>query len=323
MDRFSIRGAFSLGLRFIAERWLAHCLILIGLGILVSFGLQYALVGGPVETMRPGSLAAIRTGTTVEMPIYILTAVLACTLQVGSYLASLRFGLARQASPGGALGFGLAVGIIAVIVLALALLIIWLTARPLVTEDTLLLAVAAFLLPLLVVYALFFVGQALLIAAIVIQLVVFLLGYGALMGAPDLAATFFFGSGSIVVLMLVLGGLLFWLAARLSCTTALMAERGSLNLFAAIRDSWRLTWEDQGAITLYFAMVGFIPALLLVAASIATGGSIGNIAQEAGVSGTVIRALITIPFAFFSVILPAGVYRQLKGTDESDAAVFD
>ena len=48
MNDFSMAGAWSLGLRFIARHWLALSLILVVIGIAAPWALQQALLGGAV-----------------------------------------------------------------------------------------------------------------------------------------------------------------------------------------------------------------------------------------------------------------------------------
>src|SRR6185369_1158623 len=72
-------------------------------------------------------------------------------------------------------------------------------------------------------------------------------------------------------LFLVMSAALMWLATRLSCTTSLMADWKSYNLVAAMRESWRLTLEDQWVMLRYLALIAFGLALLLIAASLVAG----------------------------------------------------
>jgi hypothetical protein len=185
-------------------------------------------------------------------------------------------------------------------------------------------------LPLVVVYALFFISAAIMAGATIIVMLVYLFVYGAAMGYPELPLVAFGGSGLIVVVMLLLSYLLFWLAARFSCAMPLMAERGDVNVFAAIRDSWRLTREEQWRITRYLALVGFVIALAVIGIALAIGAGTGELMRgggSLGVEGSVVgelvlRLLFGIPLAFLSVMLPAGIYRRLVG-EETPVEVFD
>ncbi len=83
------------------------------------------------------------------------------------------------------------------------------------------------------------VGLALMLALTMVM--------GAATGQVGMAATMVGGSGVVAVVILVLCGVTLWLAARLCCTTALLAERRSFNLIAALKTSWDLTWKSNGA----------------------------------------------------------------------------
>jgi hypothetical protein len=323
MDGFSIGSAWTLGYRFIAPRVLMHSLILIVMGIALPFALQYAILGGPFEAMSPARLGPVPG--LIDAPQYLAAAALGYLLQTGSYFAALHFGFGGERSAGGAILFGLVAGLIAVLVIAAGHLLGMFGSRPFLTEDTLPIAVAIFLLPLVLVYSLFFISQAIMVAGAAILLLGFAMAYGAIQGQMGLAATIAGGSGSVAVLLLVLAGLLFWLAARFSCVTPLMADRKSLNLFTAIRDSWRLTWEEQWGITRYLALIGFVVALVIILGSLAVGAGVDGYLQGGEATDNLlaiaVRLVLAIPFAFLCVAIPAGIYRQLVGV-ETPAEIF-
>ncbi len=327
MDSFSIRGAWTLGFRIIAARPLWHALILLGLGVAAPLALQYALAGGPLETVNLGRVGPDPYGNPwlVDRPVILAVLLIGYVLQVGSYFASWRLGFGGTL--GGAMVYGLLAGLLAVVIVAAARFAGEYASRLVANPESWFLAALFFLLPLLFVAAFFFVTQAVMFAATVVLLLAFAMAYGAINGSIGLAATLVGGDGSIAVLLLVLGGLLFWLAGRLSCATSIMAERRSFNILAAARDSWRLTLDDQAAITRYLFMVGAAMALLVILAGIATGGGTsaiprGGVGYTFDTATLIPRLLLAIPFAFLTVMVPAGIYRQLVG-EETPTEIFD
>lgn len=328
MNDFRIGGAWSLGFRFFAGHWLAHALILTIIGLLVPLGLDYALVGDRTATAAGPGFGLNPAGSRLfDRPELLLVLGLGYLFQTGSYFTSWRLGFDDKRSVAGALLFGLPAGLVAVLSIILAFVLAAFLWAPLLTPDTAFIAVLVFLVPLILVSATFFVAGVAFVAAAVILLLGFAMIYGAAMGQMGLAATVVGGNGSIAVLLLLLSGLTFWVAARLSCVTPLMAERKSLNLFAAVRGSWRLTWEEQWVITRYLALVGGVLALLVIGGSIAIGASTTAIlpggAGETGDNVAKIAGLLLgIPFAFLAVMIPAGIYRQLVG-EETQAAIFE
>jgi hypothetical protein len=327
MNAFNMAAAWRLGFRVVAEHWLAIGAILIGLGIAAPFALQYALLGEPVGLVNQSVYGVSLTDTTLlKKPLVLLAMALGYALQTWSYFASLRLGLGAGRSPVGALLFGLAAGLLAAPVIAGTHVLAELGGRALFEPEMAILSVLVFLLPLGFVFVLFYLTQVVMVAAGVMLTMALGMIYGAATGEVGLAATMAGGIGGIAVLLLVLGGVLVWLAARLSCVTPLMADRNSLNPIAAIRESWRLTMDDQGVITLYLALVGIVMALLVVGGSIALGGNGSAILRDQAGPGfgplsAWPRLLLAIPFAVLTVMVPAGIYRQLT-RDEISAEVF-
>jgi hypothetical protein len=328
MEGFSIGDAWRFGYQFVARGFVVQFLILVLVGIAAPVGLQYALIGAPLDAASSPMTSGLAMMQMVGAPTVLLTLALSHLLQAGSFLAALRFGFTNGRSPVGALGFGLAAGFVAMLVIAAGYAIGLFGAWGIASPETVELAVAILVLPLVIVYSLFFISQAIMAAATIVAMLLFLFVYGAINGYPELAALAFGGSGAVTVIMLVMSGLLFWLAARFSCVTALMAERRSLNIFAAIRDSWRLTSDEQGAITRYLALIGFSTGLLVIGATLAIGAGTGALMQGGGNLGVgntgdiVLRLLYGIPLAFLSVMLPAGIYRRLTG-EETPAEIFE
>lgn len=327
MNAFSIAGAWSLGFRFFARHWFGMALILVGIGIGVPLALQYALIGGPIETVNLGRVGPDAYGNSwlVDRPVVIAVLLGGYVLQAGSYFASWRLGFGAPLPR--ALLYGLLAGLIAVAIAGVARMIGQHASELVATPDTWLLAVIAFLLPLLVPFALLFVAQTVIVAAVVMLLLAFYMVVGVATGSIETAATQVGGDGAIAVLLLVLSGLLFWLAGRLSCATPLMAARGSLNLWAAARDSWRMTLDEQAAITRYLFLVGVVMAALVIGLAAALGEGTraiprGGVGYTFDVATMIPRVALAVPFAMLTVMIPAGIYRQLKG-EEAPADIFE
>ena len=328
MDNFSIGGAWTQGYRFVAQGTAVHFLILVLIGIAAPLGLQYAIIGAPIDASPSPMTSGANVMQMAGAPTVLLTLALTHLLQAGSYFASLRFGFDAARAPAGAVVYGLTAGFIAVLVIAIGYALAYFMGLAFLTPGTVVLAIVFLALPLVVVYALFFLAAAIMAAATIIVLLAYLFVYGAVMGYPELVLIPFGGSGLIVVVMLVLSYLLFWLAARFSCVLPLMAERGDVNVFAAMAESWRLTSDEQWRITRYLALVGFGVALAVIGISLAIGASTGELMRGGtlGVEGSagelVLRLLFGIPLAFLSVMLPAGIYRRLVG-EVTPAEVFE
>ena len=327
MNAFSIRGAWALGFGFFARHWLAMTLILLLLGFAIPLGLQFALLGGPIETVNLGRAGPDPYGNSwlSDRPMVIAVLLAGYVLQAASFFAAWRLGFG--ASPARALLYGLLAGLLAIGVAAAARAIGEYASLLVATPDTWLLAVMAFLLPLLVPLALLFVTQTVLVSAVVLLLLAFLMIVGAATGSLSAAATLVGGDGAIAVLLLVLSGVMFWLAARLSCATPLMAQRGNFNLWAAARASWQMTLDDQLAITRYLFLIGAALALVAIGVAVALGEGVraiprGGVGYTFDLATLIPRTALAIPFALLSVTVPAGIYRQLKGED-SPADIFE
>ena len=222
MNDFTISGAWTNGYRFMTQGILVHLLILVLVGIAAPLGVQYALVGAPIN----GASSPMAGPAMMQMagvPIVLLTLALSHVLQAGSYFGSLRFGFTGAQSPAGPVAYGLVAGVIATLIIAAGYVVAYFAAQAIAAPETIVLALVALMLPLFFVYSLFFLGVAIMIAGMIIVTLLFLFVYGAIMGYPELAAEAFGGSGLLTVIMLVMSALLFWLAARFSCVTPIMA----------------------------------------------------------------------------------------------------
>src|SRR5205085_6601269 len=216
-------------------------LLLVGLGLALPLALQYALVGGPIETVNLGRVGPDPYGNSwlSDRPVVIAVLLFGYIGQAASYFASWRLGFG--ASFGRALLYGLLAGLLAIAVAGLVRTIGQYASELIVSSDTWLLAVLVFLLPLMIPFAFFFMTQTIMVAGVVLLLLAFLMIVGAATGSLETAATAVGGDGAIAVVLLVLSGFMFWLAGRLSCAAPWMAANGSLNVWAGARESWRMT----------------------------------------------------------------------------------
>lgn len=328
MNAFSIAGAWSLGLGFFTRHWLVMTLLVVGLGLAVPLALQYALAGGPIETVNLGRVGPDPYGNSwlSDRPEIIAVLLAGYVGQAASYFAAWRLGFG--ATPGRALLYGLLAGLVAIAIAALARTIGQYASELIATPDTWLLAVLAFLLPLMVPFALLFVAQTVMVAGVVMLVLAVLMIVGAATGSLSAAATLVGGDGAIAVMLLVLSGFMFWLAARLSCATPWLAAQGSLNLWAAAKESWRMTLDDQAAISRYLLLVGVVMALVAIGLAFAIGEGFravprGGVGYTFDIATLIPRVGLAIPFALLSVMIPAGIYRQLKGDEvEVSADIF-
>jgi hypothetical protein len=174
-------------------------------------------------------------------------------------------------------------------------------------------------IPLLIAFAAFYsLAAATIGVAVGLMLLIAMIG-GMAMGQTGFAATIMGGSGVVVVMAIVLSGILLWLAARLSCTTAIMAEMRSFNPIAAIRTSWDLTWDEQWAILRYLATIGLMLAIVTVAVGAAvTATAVAlNLMQMGDYDALrVVQAaaglIAGLPIAFLMATATTGIYRELS-----------
>lgn len=323
---FRARTAWSLGWALIGRRAIVHAGLLIGLGIVLPYALQFAVAGGPVGGASPATMGQAGSASGPGGNVLLLFVVgLSWLLQTASYFSSLRVGLA-EAPLGRALPYGLAAGLIALLFIGLVLSPAMFAAIEAGSAGAPVLAMLAFLIPLLMVFAIFYTVLTTLVAASISLVLVVAMVFGTARGNVGLAATLVGGDGGVVVLLLAISAVTIWLAARLSCTTALMADRRSLNPIGAIRELWRLTWEEQWAIMRYLALIGFGFAVVLVGAMVVIGAGTSAFLQEdaetaSQTGGILLGVASVVPLAFLSVMVPAGIYRELSGGEVS-ADVF-
>jgi hypothetical protein len=320
MDSFSMRGAWAFGFRFFAGRPWAHAFLLIVIGVVVPALLQYLLAqagaAGPGLAGR-GMSAIVDRSAGSAVPAG--AAILAYYLQLASWFMSWRLGFGGGRSLGGAILFGLVAALLAAALFALiGGPAIWVS-RWAEAAGIPFIGLLVALIPLAMIFSLFYTLPSALIATVASIVLVFTMLFGTVTGRVGMAATLIGGgSGAVVVLFLVMSAALLWLAVRSSCTASLMADWKSFNLIAAVRESWRLTLEDQWLILRYLALIAFGLAILIIALSLAAG--IGAAAYFQGspgpgpggqIAALALGMAIGAPFAFLIVLLPAGIYREL------------
>jgi hypothetical protein len=320
MGQFNLGSAWSKGTEFISRNAANHAIILIVMGILVPAILQYAVIGG-VTGMNPMMMGqnALGTGGSVAAlaGAVIVVMILSYVLQMGSYFSSWRIGLAREETLGGAIVYGIICAVLAVVVffvIAMAMAVI----IGLAMQGGGAMAFLALLLAipvLILVAALYSVIMAAMTVGMFLMLLI-VLAFGASMGAanPALAMA---GQGALAVLVaLAVVALLFWLTARFSCTTSVMADRKSFNLFAALGESWRLTGPNQFRIMAYLGLLGILLCVIMVVLAIVLGASMmGSMSSgqvpEVGIGSQIMMLVVAIPFAYLTALVPAGIYREL------------
>lgn len=311
-----MRNAWTFGLQFLSGRLLLLVAILLGIGLLPGYLIQLA-VDGQLGASRPTLASPDGMDATAGAGLAAILVLLASyVLQTGSFFAALRIGLNRAASPVGAIGYGLLAGLLAATVFAVFVVgTTILPARPM-SMGAFILVVLVYLLPLAAAFALFYTLLAAALAVAVTTLLAIAMVFGAATGNLGFAATLVGGSGFVAVILIVLSMVMLWIAARLSCVVPIMAERRSFNLFAAIAQSWRLTWEEEWAIFRYLGLIGFALLLIGFGLVLAAGASILTFGDPAAApshqaAGIVIGVAISLPLALLCVLVPAGIYREL------------
>ena len=323
MNQFSLGNAWSKGISFFSPQALNHAIVLIGLGVLAPLVLQFAIAGGAVSMMSPAMMGQAGLESFAAMGGALLVAMLiGYVLQFGSYFASWRLGFGEGESLAGAIIYGLITSVMLIVFVVLVFFVIGVVATQAPVAGMLLMLVV--LLPL---FAMLSTVIATMISVVLFLMVLMMAAFGASMtqmpGFADAAA----GGGIALVILLAITALMFWLTARFSCTTAVMADRKSFNLFAAAGESWRLTAANQWRIIGYLALLGivllvvaFVLAMIVGAGMVGAAGS-GSTTQM-GATGLIAGIVVGVPLAYLMVLVPAGIYRELSGTSEASARVF-
>ncbi|HEX8061698.1 MAG TPA: hypothetical protein VF535_00620 [Allosphingosinicella sp.] len=320
MRQFNLGSAWSKGTEFISRHAANQAIILIGMGILAPAILQFA-VGGGVTGMNPMMMGqnALGAGASVAAlaGTMILVMIVSYVLQMGSYFSSWRIGLANGETLGGAIIYGIICAVLALLLFFLLVMAVVILAG-LATQSGTAVAILAMLVAipaLIVTAALYSVIMATVAVALILMLLI-ALAFGASMGAsnPALAMA---GQGTIAVLIgLAIAVLLFWLTARFSCTTSVMADRKSFNLFAGLAESWRLTGPNQLRIMAYLALLGILLCVVILVLVMILGASMmGSMSSgqvpNVGIGSQIAMLVVGIPFAYLTALVPAGIYREL------------
>jgi hypothetical protein len=281
MNRISISQAWAYATSFFSDQHSNHAIALIGVGIGVPTVLQVLLGGG--VAMDPAALASGATSMAALGGMVFLLGLIGFVLQMGSYFASWRMGLAPgQDAVGSALGYGL------------------------VAALPVLLVTIGFVLVFGVVLGVLFGGAMLpmLMGGNMSEA-----GAVGSVGMAFLAFPVFFAFG-------------LWLTARFCVMGPIMAAGRSFNPLPALAESWRMTAASQWKLMGYFFLLvivaiilGMVLALVFGVSALASGGEPG--AGSMAVI-TIMSALVGIPIAYLYVGIPAGIYKALGGGDRAD-----
>ncbi|HYI39910.1 MAG TPA: hypothetical protein VE053_06285 [Allosphingosinicella sp.] len=330
MRQFNLGGAWSKGTAFISQQAANHAIILIVMGIVVPAILQFAIIGaatginpmamGP-NGFDPSSTMQALAGTAA------LVMIVSWVLQTGSYFGSWRIGLGRDETLGGAIVYGIICAVLALVAfLLLVLAMVFIVGAAMQGGGAMMILLLVVAIPMLIlVAALYSVIMAAMAVGMFLMFLI-VMAFGASMGGanPALAMA---GQGVVGILIaLVIVALLFWLTARLSCTTSVMADRKSFNLFAGIAESWRLTGPNQLRIMAYLGLLGIIFCVVLLVLVMILGASMmgsmsGGQVPAVGIGTQIMVLIVGIPFAYLTVLVPAGIYRELF-EDTAVAEVF-
>ena len=320
MREFSFTNAWTWGVRFFSGAALGHATLLLGMGIALPLLLQIVLFGRPAAMIDSASPQAADLANSILLP---LVTAAGYVLQTCSFFASWRLGAGRSETFGRALIFGLIAGVMVSFGFAIAVVAV----GAIFGMISIPVALVAVLVVFVGLFAIAWTTFAALFAASVWLLFLTALTMGAYMGDMTFAATVVGGSGVVWTILVAASLVLLWLAARLSCTTMLMAERKSFNVIAAMRESWSLTWDDEWRITRYLAALGLVMALLLAGAIVLAGAGLAATLQAANQPGgdigtAIVLLILSVPLAYLAVLVPAGIRRELQPVDTEAVEVF-
>lgn len=310
MNRFSIGQAWSNATSFFTGGGANFAVIIIGFGILIPFILQWVIMGDPMgNAFNPVALADGGDALTGMGVALIAISLLSYILQFGSYFASWRLGLGGDRSD---LVGGLRYGMVA------ATIYIGLLIAAGILTGLLAYATTPWLVfPLLLFIMLFFViiyPPLFGFLAIMMLLLAAIGSFAMNSMAPFMGEAL--GSGVALMIMVLFGLLFLWLAARLCCTAPAMADRQDYLPFDAMRRSWALTAEGQWKIVGYFLLIGVVLLVLAIILGLVIGSSFQSMMMNSsapGIGGMLaLTILVSIPIAYFTVAVPAGIYRTLS-----------
>ena len=123
-----------------------------------------------------------------------------------------------------------------------------------------------------------------------------------------------------LILVLLLSIPLLWLNARLSLAGPAMAASGSINPFAGLAQSWRMTAPAQWRILFYLLAFQILGLALVVGVFVGTTalivGSDGTGWHDRAVTGAWL--ITTLALVALFVAVPLGLYRALRSEVDSD-----
>lgn len=318
MNRFSIGQAWSHATGFFSGNAANHAIVIIGVGILIPLVLQLVLVGNPMENAfnpalmagNPQMMAGLGAGV-------FLMSLLSYVLQFGSYYSSWRLGYSNPNDLPGGLRFGMIAGAVMV-----GLMIATIIVMALLAYATSPLIVIPLLLVLMVFFVIMYPWLFGFMAIVFVLIAAFgsyaLSSLAPMMGGGDSAG----GGGIMIVVLLLVGALLLWLSARLSCTAPSMADQGEFLPFNALKRSWAMTAEGQWRIVGYFLLIGVVLFVLAIVLALAIGSSFQSMMMGGEGPGIVtilvMTVLVSIPMAYFTVAIPAGIYRAIGHQSAGD-----
>ncbi len=320
MNQFSLGNAWSKGVSFFSSQALNHAIVLIGLGVLVPTVVQYVIAGGITGMMNPAMMGGGIGAFSALGGAAVIAMIASYVLQLGSYFGSWRLGFGEGEPLGGAIVYGLIAGVLVIVAFIVCFFVAGLVLQAAPTVGAIVMALL--LLPL--VAALYTVWAAL-IAIVMILVMLVVLAFGASMA--DLNMTAFTGAGALgILIILFILALLLWLTARFSCATSIMADRRTFNLMTGLAESWRLTAANQWRIVGYLSLLSVVLMVLFVVVAMILGAGIAQSLQgggmpEVGLGMIVGTLIVSIPLAYLTVLVPAGIYRELGG-GETSAKVF-
>lgn len=316
MNRFSIGQAWSSATSFFSGHAANHAIALIAVGIIIPLALQWVIVGNPMaNALNPAMMADPSMMAGMGMGILVVS-LLSYVLQFGSYFTSWRLGVGANADD---LAGGLRFGMIA------ALVLVGLLIGTLIVAGLLAYAISPWVaLPFILLLMLCFVIMYPALFGFLAILFLLLAVFGSF-ALSSMAPMFGGGGGASgglgILIMVLVAVLLLWLAARLCCTAPSMADREEYLPFEAMKRSWAMTSEGQWRIAGYFLLIGAVILVIAIILGLIVGSAFQSLVMDGGVPGfgTVIlmTILISIPMAYFTVAIPAGIYRALGQDDVS------
>jgi len=327
MNPFSMGNAWSLGFGFFSRSALNHAIILIGVGIVAPFILQYVIAGGPTGMMNPAMMGESGLGMLATAGgAFLLVMVVSYVLQTGSYFGSWRLGFGADETLGGAIVYGLVAGLLAVVALAVLFIVLGLVVSQSGSAGGAILVALLFLIPLMLVFAILYTVLVAVAAVAMFLALLLALAFGASMGELSPALDMTGGGGLVVLVALAIIMLLFWATVRFSCVTSAMAHRKTFNPIVGLSESWRLTAANQWRIMGYLALIGVVLLVVIFVATMIVGASMlgsmqGGGVPDVGLGTAIISLLIGIPIAYLVVLVPAGIYRELGAATDA-AEVF-